>query len=354
MSLDREISPAGRAALQREWGLLPKAFRRRLRSIGPLERAEVLAAQRGATWPRASSITLVAPGGPGWPRSLDDLKDSPELLYLRGRPLPEGPVLAVVGSRTQEGYALRAAREVVCQWARLCPRGAIVSGGGLGVDAAALGAALELGLHPVVALAGGVDRPSPHTLKPLFEAVARSGTLISEALPGASPHPAGFPDRNRLIAALGEATVVVRAARRSGSLHTLRHAHALRRRVLAVVGPIDCPRSAGVHWAIREGLAEPMLFIEDLNSLRPETDGASLRAHAGGTVPAPVPGSEEARVLAALRSGRRSPEALAATLGLTVARTMQIMLALELSGALQGAPRRAAKRTPPSGEECLR
>jgi DNA processing protein len=281
---------------------------------------------------RRHSIRLLHRGRPEWLTAFDDLRDPPLLLYARGRALPAGDLLAVVGSRTEQPYARAVARDLVARWSALRPSGGIVSGGGLGVDHAALSAALTFGLHPVVVLAGGVDKPSPRTLAPLFEAVLARGTLLSEAPPGMRPSRAAFPDRNRLIAAAAVATVVVRGARRSGSLSTLNASRLLGRPTFAVVGPIDDPLSAGLHDAIRSGKASALLHIDDIGVLG-SASASTPRSSSPETGRAEPSGdSPEELIVRRLSRSPAHPDALAEDLGLTSSAVAGIIAALELKG----------------------
>ena len=315
------------ARLHARLAVPPSTFRRRAAAPDLLD-AESLAAPIEPVLSR-HSIRLLHRGSPDWMSGFDDLDDPPLLLYGRGRPLPPAGLLAVVGSRTEQPYARNVARDIVARWAALYPAGGIVSGGGLGVDHAALQAALTFGLHPVVVLAGGVDRPSPRTLGRLFDTVVEVGTLLSEAPPGTRPSRAAFPDRNRLIAAAALATVVVRGALRSGSLSTLRASHRLGRPTFAVVGPIDDPLSAGLHSAIRAGKASPLWHFDDLDALCPKRD-----TRKAPEVPE-APLTPELRVLRALSRGPAHPDAIATKLGLTSSEAAGIIATLELTGRVR-------------------
>jgi DNA processing protein len=186
-----------------------------------------------------------------WPRAVEGVDPRPMALYLKG-PLPIAAV-AVVGSRRSDLYGLRFARRLGHELARagLC----VVSGGALGVDGAAHRGALDSGVrHATLAVLGcGIDVVSPPRHRELFAALAREGALLSEFAPGTLPFRSHFPHRNRLIAALSSAVVVVRAARRSGSLVTARWARQLGIPVLATPGPAGDALSEGTHELLRSG-----------------------------------------------------------------------------------------------------
>jgi len=200
---------------------------------------------------------LLIPGDPNWPPQLSALgAATPFALWVRGDPelLPQAQrSVALVGSRTSTSYGETTATELAVG---LSERGfVIISGGAYGVDAAAHRGALAANGPTLAILANGIDRMYPTGNTALLRAIANGGALVSELPPGATPYRSRFLARNRLIAALANATVVVEAAWRSGALSTARHAASLLRPLGAVPGPITSMASGGCHQLIRDGLA---------------------------------------------------------------------------------------------------
>ncbi|MFS0702117.1 DNA-processing protein DprA [Cellulomonas sp. 179-A 4D5 NHS] len=198
------------------------------------------------------------PGAPGWPTGLDDLGAAAPLgLWLRGAPEPDRLLarsVALVGARASTAYGERVAADLAdgLAAAGVC----VVSGGAYGIDAAAHRGALTGGGPTVALLAGGVDRAYPAGNAALLERVLeQGGSVVSEVPPGGVPSRSRFLMRNRLIAAVSRATVVVEAAWRSGALSTAHHAAALLRPLGAVPGPVTSMASAGCHRLLREGSA---------------------------------------------------------------------------------------------------
>ncbi len=203
---------------------------------------------------RESGIRLIVPGDPEWPGQLADLgDDQPYALWLRGNADLRFSCLrsvAIVGSRAATAYGSYVAAEFA---GSVAARGwAVVSGGAFGVDAAAHRAALGADGVTVAVLACGVDVPYPSAHAELFDAIAAQGVLVSEWPPGRHVSRLRFLVRNRVIAALATGTLVVEAGQRSGALNTARHARDLRRRLMAVPGPVTSDLSAGCHHIIRE------------------------------------------------------------------------------------------------------
>ncbi len=218
---------------------------------------------------RRLGARLLVPGDDEWPAGLADLGDArPPALWLRGDLVESGRV-AVVGARASTGYGERVAHDLAHG---LVSRGAcVVSGGAYGIDAAAHRGALAAGGPTVVVLAGGVDRAYPVGNARLFEeAVACGGAVMSEVPPGALPTKSRFLQRNRVIAALADATVVVEAAWRSGALSSAHHAASLLRPVGAVPGPVTSAASAGCHRLLREGHAVCVTDADEVVELLPD------------------------------------------------------------------------------------
>jgi DNA processing protein len=201
-----------------------------------------------------SGIRIVCPGDPEWPGQLADLgDDQPYALWLRGNADLRFSCLrsvAIVGSRAATAYGSYVAAEFA---ASVAARGlAVVSGGAFGVDAAAHRGALAADGVTIAVLACGVDVPYPTAHAELFDAIAAQGVLVSEWPPGQHVSRLRFLIRNRMIAALATGTLVAEAGQRSGAVNTARYARDLRRRLMAVPGPITSDLSAGCHQVIRE------------------------------------------------------------------------------------------------------
>jgi DNA processing protein len=199
-------------------------------------------------------VRLLAPGDDGWPLGATPPDPPCAWLFVDG-PAPPGAAasVAVVGGRRASPLRRAAARSIGAGLARAgwC----VVSGGAVGVDAAAHAGALDAGGRTVVVLGCGLDVPYPRANSGLFARVrAAGGTLVSEHPPGTQPRAANFLPRNRLIAALAAAVVVVEAAEDSGSLSTARAGGSRGAgHVLVLPGAPWDPGAAGCNQLIRDG-----------------------------------------------------------------------------------------------------
>jgi len=170
-----------------------------------------------------------------------------------------------VGTRNPSDYGSRIAGDFA---AGVVDRGwSVVSGGAYGIDSAAHRGALVAEGETIAILGCGVNSIFPSGNDRLFRQILEGGLLLSEVLPNVHAIPARFLIRNRLIAGISRATVVVEAAFRSGSLRTARDAAEIFRPVFAVPGPINSPTSDGCHRLIGERTAEIVTSVADLMEL---------------------------------------------------------------------------------------
>ncbi|GAA1847870.1 DNA-processing protein DprA [Microbacterium koreense] len=216
-----------------------------------------------------AGVSLVVPDDAAWPRRIDDLgAHAPIALWVRGRRdvlAHAGAAVAMVGARAATSYGERVAVDLAGE---LASGGLpIVSGAAYGIDGAAHRAALHAGGGTIAVVAGGADRPYPAGHADLLDRIAESGAIVAESPCGTTPTKWRFLQRNRLIAALTDATVVVQAGWRSGSLNTAGHAAALGRGVGAVPGPITSAASAGCHRLLREFDATCITSADDVREL---------------------------------------------------------------------------------------
>jgi DNA processing protein len=191
-------------------------------------------------------------GDEDYPELLTQLRDPPQLLYVKGNvDTLHLPALAIVGSRNPTNGGERNAFEFSRHMAGcgFC----IVSGLAQGIDSAAHRGAIDAGSSTVAFLGHGIDIVYPQSNRELADEIVQNGALVSEYPPGTPPLKAYFPQRNRLISGLSLGTLVVEAARRSGSLITARLAAEQGREVFALPGSIHNPMARGCHQLLRDG-----------------------------------------------------------------------------------------------------
>ncbi len=280
-------------------------------------------------WPAWQLLCLGPPGD----RALRG-SGQPLGLWVRG----EAPVedlfdraVSVIGARSATGYGEMVAGEI--GYALGTAGMTVVSGAAYGIDGAAHRGALKAGGATVAVLGCGIDIPYPAGHSSLLDGIAASGVVISEYPPGTNAARHRFLVRNRLIAALSSATVVVEAGIRSGAKNTATTAAALGKTVLAVPGPITSAMSVGCHDLLRTGAATIAGSVgEILEAVGPVGEHVrqperSTRRHTDGLAGAAL------RVHEALRRERsRDAEDVAVDSGVPIERVRALLPELELTG----------------------
>jgi len=209
-----------------------------------------------------SHSEFIYPGHSQWPQQVDQLSNPPIGLIVKGDlSLLSQKSIAIVGTRKPSQYGKEMASYFGAAFVRHGWN--IVSGGALGIDTCAHSAALKSSGKTLAVIASGVLVDYPPSNSRLFEAITANGALVSEVMPDVHAVQSRFLTRNRLIAALSCATLVVEAAYRSGSLRTARDAADLMRPVMAIPGQLNSPTSRGCHRLIAERAAEIVTSMED-------------------------------------------------------------------------------------------
>ncbi|MEO7146961.1 MAG: DNA-processing protein DprA [Terrimesophilobacter sp.] len=293
-------------------------------------RVALLALRQAARY----AVRLLVPGDPTWPSGFDDLgPHAPIALWLRGNESSLSTAatsIALVGARAATGYGEHVAMEAS---AGLVDRGyTIVSGAAYGIDGMAHRAALASSGQTIAVLAGGVDRFYPAGHEALLDRIVAAGAVVSELPCGSAPTKWRFLQRNRLIAAMSQATVVLEAGWRSGSLNTAGHAAALGRPVGAMPGPVTSAASAGCHRLIREYDAVCVTNADEMAQLAPILGAPDAPARAEDRRSEISP--EEVRVRDAMSSrSARTVDDIAARAGLSVATVQAALGIMQLAGA---------------------
>lgn len=255
----------------------------------------------------------VEANAPTFPAALRQLPTPPAALWVRGRlPAADERLVSIVGARAASGRGCQRAGRVAAE--AVSAGYAVVSGGALGIDAAAHRGALAANGATFAVLGCGIDVVYPDRHGALFDQIAGAGGLCTEYEPAEPPRGWQFPARNRIVAALAEATVVVEAQPASGALITARLARSLNRRVFAVPGSPGCDEllATGAASALPEG---------------------ELAAVLAGAAPRPRPVPEAlAPLVTALEVGPSAPIDLALRLGITLPAVLATLAEAELLG----------------------
>lgn len=347
--LDAHAGPAAAlAAGPRAWqaaGLSPAQVQRLQAPPSP-------ALAYALDWLQAPGHHLLGWHDPDYPALLRRAPSPPLALFVAGEPgLLWHPAVAVVGSRSPTPGG----RDNAADFARALARSGLAVSSGLaaGIDTAAHRAALDAGGLTVAVLGTGPDLAYPRSNAELRDRIAAAGAVVSEHLPGTQARPEHFPSRNRILAGLSLATLVIEAAERSGALITARLAAEAGREVFAVPGSIHNPLARGCHRLIREGAGLVESAAEVAAALAPLA--AELAADLRRRLAAPIPGGHEAvtdraqdpravdagsefadpdyqRLWRALGHDPTGMDLLVQRTGLTAAELSSMLLVMELEG----------------------
>jgi DNA processing protein len=310
-------------------GLPEEAYAAALASVagvGPASLRELLAAHApSAAWASGQyagdvdriwqkhqdhEIEVLLRESPGYPARLHDDPEAPAVLFCRGDPLglSHRATVALVGTRSPTRYGISVAAQLGAELAALDV--SVVSGLALGIDAAAHEGACGTGAPPLAVMAGGLDHPYPARNARLFERVVAQGAVVSESPAGGLTEKWRFPVRNRLLAALSDAVVVVESRHQSGTEHTVAAASSRGIPVGAVPGSIRSPTSEGPNALLADGCFP----VRDVGDILVALGLVGIHIHPGSGsaagAPAAVIEANDAQLLGLLTSDPTSLERL--------------------------------------------
>jgi len=271
-----------------------------------------------------------------YPQRLLHCVDGPLMLFYKGNASLNGSkTLGMVGTRSATSYGKTMSRDLVNGLASWNPL--IISGLAYGIDSCVHRAALDASLETVAVLGHGLDRIYPWVNAPLAEKMLTSGGLLTEFLSGTKPDRENFPKRNRIIAGLCDAIIVVEAARKGGALITADIANSYNRDVFAVPGRIGDPWSEGTNYLIRVNKAHLVQSAENVEYIMgwktPERRGHVQRSIFIEMTP------EEEQVVAYLQqAGQAGIDDIMVQTALSASRVSAALLNLEFEGVVESLP----------------
>lgn len=286
-------------------------------------------------WLTGPNHHAVSVAGGDYPELLAQLPDHPESLFVNGiLDSLHLPAIAIVGSRNPTRGGLQNAYEFARHLGRcgFC----VVSGLAQGIDTAAHQGALAAKAPTIAVLGHGIDRVYPAANRALAQDIAAHGALLSEFPLGSSPRREHFPQRNRVISGLSLGTLVIEAAKRSGSLITARLAGEQGREVFAIPGSIHNPMARGCHHLIRQGAKLVESADDVLTELAPLIDRL-MQNQVTEKIDKPESGhdADYQRLLNALGLDPVSIDQLVEASGLTIDQVSSMLLILELEGEIE-------------------
>lgn len=353
LSLVPGIGPQRLTVLIRQFGSAARALAapisqlRLLPSLGPEVAARIREhagpigdqpVRRALVALRRLNAVALTPEETAYPDSFRALSDPPYLLFAAGRlELLDFPAVALVGTRRPSHYGRATTASLAEGLASLGY--VVVSGMARGIDTEAHSAVLAAGGSTIAVLGHGLDSCYPPENRDLFTRISLDGLLLTEFPPGERPRAGNFPRRNRLIASLSRAVVVVEMGLKSGAQHTVNYALENGREVMAVPGPIGSSTSAGTNQLIREGAS----MVTSVDDILEEIDGVGMSAPPRLARPIeqralPLLAPEEDRVVQALSIDARHVDSISESTGIGPGPLLGLLLDLELRGFVESLP----------------
>ncbi|MGV3503524.1 MAG: DNA-processing protein DprA [Adhaeribacter sp.] len=287
-----------------------------------------------------NQVSLLFYTHPQYPARLKHIADAPTLLYFKGTAnLNTAKIVAIVGTRQCTAYGREVTEQIIQDLVQ--HQALVVSGLAYGIDVAAHRAALQAGLPTIGVMAHGLDMVYPSQHQKISRMMLEEGGLLSEYGFGTKPEPPRFPARNRIIAGLADATLIVEAAIKGGALITADIAHSYNKDVMAVPGPITAPFSAGCNHLIKTNKAAAYTDIRDLVELlnwdleQPKTSNRP----GGNFYPPEDFTAEEYQVLQVLLETKEEQiDNLSWKSQLPIGQVASLLLALEFKGVVKSLP----------------
>jgi DNA processing protein len=327
---------------------LPSGKLMRIPEVGPktaqgIKNPEALKiAEKEIKWCEKEGIQIIPYTSPDYPALLKQIPDLPLLLFVKGHtPMNAIPWVAVVGTRTPDEYGRESARQIS---ESLTQSGAgILSGLAFGIDMEAHRACLKQGGITAAVLGHGLDKIYPHQHRSLSDKIMEGGgVLISEYISGTKPDAVNFPTRNRIVAGMCRAILVIQAAKTGGALITAKLAFDYDREIFALPGDIHRKASEGCNLLIKDQYARLFLQTQDILDL--------LRIQENKGMPAQMTSKlqeegillsvEEKRLVQLIDSGVQILDELLNAGEWSIARLQGIILAMEVKGIVKMLPGR--------------
>lgn len=297
-------------------------------------------AERELEWDKANHIRVLCLNDADFPVRLRECEDAPLVLYYLGNAqLNSAHVINMIGTRQCTEYGKDICRSFTSELARLCPDCLVLSGLAYGIDIHAHRGAMESGLQTVGVLAHGLDQIYPRLHRPTAQEMVRNGGLLTEYMRNTTPEKMNFVARNRIVAGVAEATVVVESAAKGGSLITARLASDYNRDVFAFPGRIGDAYSAGCNALIRDDKAHLITSAQDMLDLlgwQTKAQADSLRNHPVQRELFVELSEEELRVVQGLQGCDGMPVSqLSLNVNIPVGKLSALLFSMEMKGVVK-------------------
>lgn len=231
-----------------------------------LNRNNLVEAEKEIEWAKRNNVRILYIGDREYPKSLKECCDAPLILYFFGNKLPSGKRnVAIVGTRKATSYGISQCRDIVSHLAELAEPPAIISGLAYGIDINAHLAAMDEGLDTYTVMATGIDKIYPASHRIFAEKIAKHGGLLTDFNRKCSPEKINFLKRNRIIAGMSDAVILIESDVKGGGMTTARMATSYDREVFALPGRIGDRFSSGCNKLIEDNNARIITSPESIS-----------------------------------------------------------------------------------------
>lgn len=291
-------------------------------------------------WCKANNVRILTLADKDYPTRLRHCPDGPLVLFARGKTdFNAAHIISIVGTRNCTSYGKDVVSKIVRDLAQKCPDVMIVSGLAYGIDINAHRAAMYNHLATVGVVAHGEDTlyPSLHR-QDANNIILNGGAVVTEYFKGTTPEGRNFLQRNRIIAGMSDATIIIESAVRGGGLATIRLALDYGREAMAVPGPINAAYSAGCNCLIRDSKAALVTSAEDIMNILGWQDMQKVdKARKQGierSLFVELDDTERILAEALAKNGDRQPNDLAIITGLPISSIISTLFTLEMKGVV--------------------
>jgi len=272
-----------------------------------------------------------------FPERLKHCFDSPMMIYTKGQAdLNQPRIISIVGTRKATKYGKLYCQKIVEELA--ADHVLVISGLAFGIDTIAHKSALEHGLYTVGVLAHGLDRIYPTVNSKLAKRMIKQGGVLTEFLTGTNPDKENFPKRNRIIAGLSDAVVVIEAGQKGGALITADIANSYNRDVFAVPGRVGDPFSEGCNWLIKTNQAALVQSAQDIRYIMGWDESPTKNPEIQKQLFIELNPDEEAVVNILREHGESSIDLISLRAGLSISKVTSMLLNLEFKGVVKNLP----------------
>ena len=250
-----------------------------------LDKSELDIAERELEWAEKSGVESIPLTDDKYPKRLKECPDAPLILFYKGTAdLNRSRMISIVGTRSASDYGVNTCRDIVHNLSKLSEKPTIISGLAYGIDITAHFTAMECGLETIAVMATGLDRIYPANHRKHAVNIVKKGGLLSDFPSQTTPLAINFLQRNRIIAGLADAVILIESKIKGGGMNTASLANSYSREILALPGRINDEKSAGCNLLISKNIAQSICSSTTIADQLGWSDKNSIKQGSGLTI----------------------------------------------------------------------